>query len=182
MIKINVGAGKRNFGEDWISVDSANFDHIDPFLNVHLDSAFDNSADLIYTSHLIAYFDRAEVIELFKSWFRVLKPGGTLRIATPDFRALTEVYANGYDLASILGPMYGRMKMNDETIYHKTVWDSQDLHRALHDVGFTNFRHYDHRLTEHPNTGNREDRYDDCSSAYIGDTLISLNVQVSKPE
>ncbi len=181
MIKFNVGCGKRNFGKGWVHIDGADYPHI--FWNdVFLNAANDEWVDLIYTSHLIAYFDRTEVIELFKSWFRVLKPGGTLRIATPDFRALVEVYSNGHDLQSILGPAYGRMEMNGELIYHKTVWDSQDLHRVLFDVGFTNFRHYDHRMTEHPNTGNREDRYDDHSAAYIGDTLISLNIECQKPE
>ena len=181
MIKMNIGCGRRNFGPDWIHVDKADYPHID-YNGVYLGPYRRNSVDLIYASHLIAYFDRQEIVPIFQSWFDVLCPGGTLRIATPDFRALTEVYANGYDLASILGPLYGRMEMNGELIYHKTVWDSQDLHRVLYDVGFTNFRHYDHRMTDHPNTGNREDRYDDHSAAYIGDTLISLNIECQKPE
>jgi len=179
MIRYNVGCGKRNW-PGWFGVDGVNFPHIvsnDIYLNI----VSDNYIDLIYSSHLIAYLSRDEVKVLFKAWFERLKPGGTLRIATPDFNILSKFYQCELPLDRITGPLYGRMEMNGKEIYHKTTWDFKSLVLALEDVGFNDIKVYDHTKTEHPNTGNREDFYDDHSAAYINGTLISLNVEANKP-
>jgi hypothetical protein len=55
------------------------------------------------------------------------------------------------------------------------------LRELLTSVGFINVRRYDHMETEHPNTGDRDDLFDDHSAAYIDDVLISLNMQCIKP-
>jgi len=169
MIKVNVGCGKRNFGTDWVHVDRADYPHID-FKVVFLHVLDNDSIDIIYSSHLIAYFDRDEVLELINSWYLKLKPGGILRIATPDHGAMTELYQQGINLNYFLGPMYGKMKMNNETIYHKTIYDFNSLKTIMEGAGFKNVTRYDHKTTEHA-------QFDDHSAAYINDTLISLNVQ-----
>lgn len=182
MVKINMMCGKRNFGPDWVHIDMANMPHIDN-KNIYLPECDfeDESVDLIYCSHGIAYFDREEIIPLLKAWKRVLKPGGVLRISTTDFNTIANMYVNnmaGWDsLLKFIGPLFGRMDVNGSLFYHKTVYDFISLNAVLQNVGFGPLRYYSHRLTEHPNTGNREDKYDDHSAAYINDCLISLNVE-----
>lgn len=180
MIKFNVGCGKRNFGHDWIHVDGGDFDHLDSH-DIFLKDCYGGSTDLIYTSHLIAYLDRIDVIELLECWKHVLRPGGKLEIATPDFNILYKLYHTGQPLEKILGPLFGRMEMNREFIYHKTTWDFKDLVIALDEAGFDDIKLYDHTKTCHPNTGNFSDDFDDHSCAYINGTLISLNIECTKP-
>lgn len=180
MIKYNIGCGKRYFGADWKSVDAAQFLHIDS-KDIYLKDVDDNSIDLCYSSHLIAYFTREEAFTLLSAWYKKIKPGGTVRIATPDFNALVLLYNSGISFEGISGPLYGLMKMNWETISHKTNYDFLGLATLLQSVGFEKIERYDHRKTEHPNTGNRNDTYDDHSAAYINGTLISLNMQAKKP-
>jgi SAM-dependent methyltransferase len=48
----------------------------------------DNSAEIIYTSHTIEHIDDASVIFLLKECYRMLKPGGIIRIVTPDLDKL----------------------------------------------------------------------------------------------
>lgn len=183
MIKLHLGCGKRDFGSDWEHVDAANFPHI-KWHDVTKLRHEDNSVDLIYASHLIAYFDREEIIDVLKEWKRVLKPGGVLRLATPDATVLFDYYiaSFGAGLDDILGPLYGKMIINSmTTIYHKTVYNLNDLKLLLIAAGFNKVRMYDHTKTDHPNTGNRSDRFDDCSAAYINGQLISLNVECNKP-
>ncbi len=180
MIKYTIGCGKRDWGFEWIHVDGGNYPHI-VHNDVYLMYEANNAIDLIYSSHLIAYFSRDEVKELFAMWFRRIKPGGTLRVATPDFNILSKFYQCELPLDRITGPLYGRMEMNGKEIYHKTTWDFKSLVLALEDVGFDDIKVYDHTKTEHPNTGNREDQFDDHSAAYINGTLISLNVEATKP-
>ena len=79
-------------------------------------------------------------------------------------------------LKSILGPLYGKMEMADQTIYHKTTYDFGDLSSLLECVGINDIERYDWKNTEHS-------LYDDHSQAYIphmnkeNGTLISLNVE-----
>lgn len=176
MLKLHLGCGKRNFGEDWRHIDIADFPHIDSHDVTKLPYV-DNSVDLIYSSHLIAYFDREEIVPVLQEWYRVMKPGGIVRIATPDFRVLCKLFVDGVSLDSVLGPVYGKMN----GMYHKTTYDYASLGRLLAEVGFVGYCRYDHWHIEHPNTGNRDDRFDDHSAAYINGTLISLNIEALKP-
>ncbi len=160
-VKLHIGCGKRDFGEGWINIDSQKLPHIHlhdvtklPFRDV--------SVDLIYTSHLIAYFDRTEIIPLLKEWYRVLNHRGVLRLATPDWDVLKTLKD------PLLGPLYG--KMNEPPIYHKTVWNFKQLKEVLGSVGFHKVRRYDHNLTDHA-------QFDDHSAAYFEGKLISLNIE-----
>ncbi len=187
MIKINIGAGKTNFGKDWIHVDLANFPHIDEH-HESLPFHADNSVDLIYSSHMIEYLDRTEIVPLLQDWYRVLKPGGILRLAVPDWQKLIFIYSHkGGRLKDILGPLYGRMNVDGQNIYHKTVYDYEDLFDLLKSVGFKNVREYDWKTTSHF-------MIDDCSRAHYphrpqnietgifdkDQMLISLNVEGTK--
>lgn len=86
MVKINMMCGKRDFGPDWFHVDGQDFPHIQSN-DIYLSAWPDKSVDLIYCSHGIAYFDQMEIVPLLHAWKRVLKPGGVLMLATPDWDA-----------------------------------------------------------------------------------------------
>ena len=178
-MKLHLGCGKRNFGDDWIHIDGSNYPHIHSNDITKLDFE-DNTVDLIYASHVLEYFDREEVVDVLNEWKRVLKPGGILRVAVPHFRMMVYLYNHEeYDLDSFLGPIFGKMKMGDKTIYHKTVYDFKSLKKVLDSVGFGEVVEYDWRETEHSHI-------DDHSQAYLPHmdkergTLISLNVQSTK--
>jgi|TARA_R100001163_G_C5055958_1_gene192384 predicted SAM-dependent methyltransferase len=180
MTKINMGCGWRNFGPDWIHIDSGDYEHLDYSSIMDLSQFKNNSVDLIYASHVIEYFDKNTVVELLSEWHRVLKIGGLLRIAVPNFKVIASLYTSGdYSLESFIGPLYGRMSMGDSTIYHKHVYDFKTLKKLLSTCQFKDYRLYDWRDTEHSN-------FDDHSQAYLphmdkeNGTLISLNVECNK--
>jgi len=179
MVKLNLGCGKRDFGSDWIHIDGAEYPHLDS-QNIESLDYRNKSVDLIYASHVIEYFDRREVLSVLKEWKRVLRIDGVLRIAVPDFYQMAKLYlVDSYDLEKFLGPLYGKMVMLKKTIYHKTVYDFNDLKELLEEVGFRNIKKYDWRETDHS-------EFDDHSQAYIphmdkeNGTLISLNVECLK--
>tara|TARA_B100001758_G_C18413944_1_gene617953 strand:- start:1069 stop:1395 length:327 start_codon:yes stop_codon:yes gene_type:complete len=108
MLKLHLGCGKRNFGKGWVHIDGGDFDHLDSHCITKLDFE-DNSADVIYSSHVLTYFDRFEVLDVLREWYRVLKVGGTIRLAVPDFKSLATLYLDEkISLEGILGPVYGR--------------------------------------------------------------------------
>ena len=168
--KLHLGCGKRDFGPEWIHIDGSKFSHVSHH-NVKKLPFLSGTVDVIYASHLIAYFDRFEIMDVLHEWKRVMKPGGILRLATPDFWKMVKLYQDQkIKLDDIHGPLYGRMEMGYKFIYHKTVYDYPSLSRYLMLAGFKNIRRYDHRQTEHA-------LFDDHSAAYLRDELISLNVE-----
>ena len=181
MVKLNLGCGWRNFGKDWIHIDGGDYPHLDykDITNLEFE---DNSVDLIYASHVIKYFDINEVKEVLREWRRVLKPGGELRVAVPDFEAMNILYHNGkVKLEDIIGPLYGRMPMGGKMIYHKTTYDYESLYLLLYGLAYNEIERYDWR---HYDVHRQND---DHSQAYLnpkGDkdkgTLISLNVRARK--
>ena len=180
MIKIHVGCGKRFF-PGWLHVDGESLPHI-IHNDVYLSKHEENSVDTIYSSHLLSYFDRFKANWVLIKWHQVLKVGGVLRLAVPDFEAMARLYVTDtdkYPLDCFLGPLYGKMQMNNQLIYHQTCYDFKSLSELLIQIGFKDVRRYDWRLTEHAHI-------DDQSQAYLphmdkeNGTLISLNVEATK--
>ena len=178
-MKIHIGCGLKNFGKEWIHIDGENYDHIDSS-DIFIKDYQDNSAELIYASHFIEYFDREEVVPLMKRWKNVLIPNGVLRLAVPDFKVYSKLYSDKqYPLNSFLGPLYGKMPMGDKTIYHKTTYDYASLATLLKEIGMRNVKKYNWEETEHA-------QFDDHSQAYLphmdkgNGELMSLNVECIK--
>lgn len=182
-MKLHLGCGAR-YIRGFAHIDLADYTHIDYKRDVSDLSVFaDESVELIYSSHTLEYFDRLEVRDTLREWHRVLKKGGILRVAVPDFEALIKIYEQYKDLNKIVGPLYGRMTIRtpegEKTIYHKTVYDFESLKEILESSGFKNIHRYDWRETIHK-------EYDDFSQAYIPHMdkehgmLISLNVEAEK--
>ena len=178
-MKFNIGCGWRNFGKDWIHIDGGDYDHINSD-DIFIRDYENNSANLIYASHFIEYFDRQEVAKLLQRWKEVLKPNGILRLAVPNFEVYAKLYINKkISLDNSLGPLYGKMKMGNETIYHKTAYDFFSLKKLLKEIGMRNIKKYNWRETDHS-------KFDDHSQAYFphlekeSGTLMSLNMECIK--
>ncbi len=180
-VKISLGSGSIDFGKDWYHIDAGNYKHLTS-KNITKLPYKDNSVDLIYASHVLEYFDREEALDVIKEWRRVLKKGGELRIAVPDFEAMNELYTKGKaQLNNILGPLYGKMESGDKIIYHKTVYDFFGLKALLTTFGFKEIMKYHWRQTS------PHDEVDDQSQSYLNPrgcketgTLISLNLRCKK--
>lgn len=183
-MNLHLGCWKRQI-PGFLHIDICDLPHIDFQHSVDSLPMFaDGSADLIYASHVLEYFDRIEAESVLSEWGRVLKKGGIVRLAVPDIEALITVYKMTGDLNTILGPLYGRMEVEEgqdrrTVIYHKTVYDFASMKALLETCGFGNVRRYDWRETIHRH-------HDDHSQAYHPHMdkekglLVSLNVEAEK--
>ncbi len=55
----------------------------------------DSSVDFIYASHMLHHLYRDDALKLLREAIRVLKPGGTMRIAVPDLELIVRLYLEG---------------------------------------------------------------------------------------
>ena len=176
-LKLHIGCGPR-FIPGFTHIDIQPAPHVD-HVSAADDLSFlaDGSASLIYASHLLEHFGRWEQAAVLKEWFRVLTPGGVLRVAVPDFAACAKLYyeqglENG--LSGLVGLISGGQR--DRFDYHKMIFDEPFLTKLLREAGFRGVRRWDWRLTEHASI-------DDYSQAYLPHlnketgTLMSLNLE-----
>jgi predicted SAM-dependent methyltransferase len=180
-MKLHLGCGPRNFGPEWIHIDGGDFPHLHSNVITNL-PFIDNSASIIYASHVFEYFDQDEAVSVLKEWRRVLRHGGILRLAVPDMYKMMFLYIEkGYEINRFLGPIYGKIKMDDKNIYHKTAYDRNSLTYLLEQNGFGDIKDWNWREVDHGN-------FDDCSQAYLphmdkdNGVLISLNLECVKYE
>ncbi len=58
----------------------------------------DETVDVVYHSHVLEHLDRPVALAFLKEAFRVLKPGGIIRIVVPDIEMLTRAYLDHLEL------------------------------------------------------------------------------------
>ena len=83
MKKLNLGCGS-DIREGYVNIDLYN-DKADLQCDVTALPYEDSSIDEIFASHIIEHFDFQQSWAVLAEWYRVLKPGGMLKIETPDF-------------------------------------------------------------------------------------------------
>lgn len=59
----------------------------------------DSEVDLVYSSHFLEHIPRDQVVPFLSECFRILKPGGLLRIVVPDLENLCRTYLHYRDQA-----------------------------------------------------------------------------------
>jgi predicted SAM-dependent methyltransferase len=182
-LRLHLGCGKR-YIPGFVHIDLDDFPHVDHRTAIDVLPMFANdTVDLIYSSHAFSYFDRVQAPRVLAEWRRILKPGGIMRLAVPDFEALVQLYQRTGDLARVVGPLYGRIVIHaaegPRILYHRTTYDYRSLESLCLEAGFRNVRRYDWRETLHKD-------HDDFSQAYYPHMdkehglLTSLNVEAAK--
>lgn len=121
----------------------------------------DATADEIRASHVLEHFVMSAVPQVLAEWFRVLKPGGRIAIAVPDFEKIAKNYVEGVPQNTQGYVMGGHIDAHDQ---HHTIFDQASLRMALAKAGFVLIRPW---VSELP---------DDAAAL-----PISLNLEARKP-
>jgi predicted SAM-dependent methyltransferase len=150
-LKLNLGCGDA-IKEGWINVDL-----FAPSANLSLDLReplpFEaGTASFIYSEHFLEHLEfPTEVIGLLRESYRVLAPGGVLRVGVPDAGSLSIAYAEG-DRERFRGawnsrypdwlgiPMHRLNYCFRQAGEHKYAYDEEILVKAFRDSDFKEVR------------------------------------------
>jgi|SRR3990167_7653472 len=136
-LKLNLGA-KNTKIKGFKNVDIIKTATTDFVCNVKKLNPFKSASVIeIYASHILEHFEwRTEVDEVLKEWNRVLKKGGVLWVAVPDWDVLVKLYLKtGLMFDDLLAHIYG----DGQTAYslHKTCFTYANLMYHLNQSGFS---------------------------------------------
>lgn len=126
MTLVNLGCGS-HYHPDWINIDIA---PLGPGVIAHdLSSGVplaDNSSDAVYHSHVLEHIRRPEATGFMRECYRVLKPGGTIRVAVPDLERIARAYIERLE-GSLEGDAAARdeyewimLEMYDQTVRERS--------------------------------------------------------------
>jgi predicted SAM-dependent methyltransferase len=150
VVKVHVGCGD-NLLDAWLNTDLSEMNRGGV---VYLDATqplpFENgTVDLVFSEHMIEHLGYQEGVGFLNECYRVLKPGGVCRIATPTFEFLNELYNDrtgkysAYLQWSIDQWVGGEITTPVMVVNgfvrnwgHQFIYDSETLTRIFRSVGF----------------------------------------------
>lgn len=158
-MKLNIGAGGTSL-PGFLDVDRKSGDEAYPLV-VRGTPIADGSVEAIVASHVLEHFPHGQVEAVVRHWIAKLKPGGTLKVAVPDFGEIARSYVAGGGLNVQGYVMGGQVDADDQ---HRSLFDRTSLRRLLGGAGLCLLRDW---------------HCDDPASC--ASLPISLNLEGTKP-
>ena len=131
----------------------------------------DDTFDYVVAEHMIEHIDYDAAQSMLRECFRVLKPGGRVRFATPDLNVLLALHSGEktgiqkeYIDWAVAQFMPAVQNCKDVFVInnffrawgHSFLYDADTLHHALSAVGFRNVKFYKPGVSEDPQLQNLE--------------------------
>ena len=161
----------------------------------------DNTFDYVSSEHMIEHVDYPGALSMLQESFRILKPGGKIRVATPDLRILVSLFSAEKTAAQTqyidwvakkwvpigLGVEVNENKevfiMNNafRAWGHQFLYDLETLKAAMSRCGFEDLKYYQPGVSDDPNLRGIESH-----GAVIGNEAINafeaFNVEGRVPD
>ena len=150
MNKLHLGCGGVKL-EGWINIDLKRTKAADLRWNLLRPLPYDNNtAELIFCEHVFEHFTFAEGRRLLADWYRLLAPGGRVRIGVPGLEGTIKKYQTGSWRNRKYGKSARRWKRATGAEYfnacfymwgHKFIYDEETLKKVMRQAGFKNVKH-----------------------------------------
>jgi len=165
-------------------------------------------ARLISSEHFFEHFDRQQGHEILRECLRLLRPGGVVRMVTPDLEKEVKIYLDllpEIDWDSMVLPhRYGHVgprnpdpygKLRDGEAFtrsmllnngmhmdgHRYLYDFETISQSMRLAGFTDVRREEFGASRHPELAGI-DRHDGGETGRNWVPGIALVVEATKPE
>jgi len=157
--KLQLGTGG-NVHPGWLNTDIVDFKRENEIVYLDARKRFpfsDGSVDFVFSEHMIEHLRYPEGLHCLRECYRVLRPGGRVRFATPSLTRLARLYsedltdlqrryirwatdsfveyADGYQPGFVLNNFF-------RSWGHEFIYDEQTLRHALATVGFVDIEEW----------------------------------------
>ena len=171
---VNLGCGYRPM-KGWINVDRARSPEVQVVWNLAEALPFpDSTCSAIFSEHVIEHISEEHAARLLSECYRVLKPGGALRISTPDAERFLRSYAGDGKFLRHPGfaqqietPLDRINQMMREYGQHLWVYDAESLILRLRKVGFSSAFAQEYRVSTHPRMQDIDSAEREFESLYV---------------
>ncbi len=127
-IRLNLGSGDSDRAlPGWVNLDRRTGQEVYP-----LSHFGDNTVDEVRASHVLEHFSHRDTAKVLAEWVRVLKPGGVLKVAVPDFEVVAHNYLLGKAQPTEGFVMGSHADAND---FHGAIFDEEELYRRMRVAG-----------------------------------------------
>lgn len=157
---LNIGCGNR-FHSSWMNIDMVSYHPDVTECNILNGLPFPNNTfEVVYHSHVLEHFRQQDGKKFIEECYRILKPGGIIRIAVPDLEKITRTYLQKLEGAykgqtqdaldyqwimlelydqTVRGVSGGEMKAyleqavipNEEFVYNQVGYEARNLRQHL---------------------------------------------------
>ena len=150
----------------------------------------DDSFNYVYSEHLFEHLTYQQGINMLKESYRILKPGGVIRIATPDLRFLHGLYQEPekpLHKAYMEYTMKGK-SMPSKAVYtisrfhtswgHQIIYDRETLTELLEQAGFKDVCTCEVSKSKHPGLNGVEGHFKELPLEF--DLLETMVLEATK--
>ena len=123
---LNIGCGRR-YHEDWVNLDLETSDPSVIRHDVNEGIPFeDGRFAAVYHSHILEHLEPADGRKLIQECYRVLKPGGILRVVVPDLECIARLYLETHqeawlgDEASQINYNWMKLELLDQLVRRRS--------------------------------------------------------------
>ena len=162
--RLHIGGGPRLL-EGWLNTDLESSSGVMAMDATRAFPFADGSFAFLFSEHMIEHVPYEGGVSMVQECYRVLQPGGVIRLVTPDLKALASLYASplgeiekGYldwFCAELLCP--DRLITPAQVLNahfrlwgHQFLYDEETLRDLLANAGFHDIRRCDLMQSEHP--------------------------------